>query len=172
MPKESKPAPAISAVPTHVRFITLSQSGGSMEQFVTTFNDFCRRDDVDVQEVRLHEEYDEPFDMFDENEEDAPESGKSEETSRPYIDIIHDVVAEIWYRPSTGGSSIHAHIFVSEDFRDELEFYEAINDFTAKMDMVETVRAGSPYNRSLVAIFRGKPPEPSEDRLDFLKEKS
>ena len=133
-----------------------------MEQFVTTFNDFCCRDDVDVHDVRLHEEYDEPYDMFDEEEE--AEDGEEKKT-RPYIDIIHDVIAEIWYQPSDGPSTSHAHIFVSEDFKDELEFYEAINEFCSKADMIETVRAGSPYNRSLVAIYRGPARDDLTDRF-------
>jgi len=153
----TKPIDMSDSSPTHVRFVTLSQSNGSMEQFVTSFNQFCRRKDIDIRHVRLHEEYDESMsDIMSEIEDiDNP---------KPYIDIIHDIVAEIWFSRSEGPAKMNARIFVTEDFADELMFYKAINDFCESVDVFEVIRAGSPYNRSLVAIYRGDAPDEG-DRL-------
>ena len=155
-----RPIESSNGTPTHVRFITLSQSNGSMEQFVTSFNQFCRRPDIDIRHVRLHEEYDESMsDIMSEIEDmDNP---------KPYIDLIHDIVAEIWFGRSAGPAAINARIFVTEDFTDELLFYQAINDFCESVDVVEVIRAGSPYNRSLVAIYRGDAPDDIDRMLDI-----
>lgn len=150
----------------HVRFLTLSMCQGNMEQFVTAFNQFCRQADVFVEEVRLHEEYEDTGDPFIGG--DDSEEGKDKE--RPsYIDIVHDIVAEVWYRETPNNMAPelrqHARIFVSEGMRDELDFYATINNFCARCAIVASVRAGSPFNRSLVCIYKGKDPEESEFQL-------
>ncbi|MGH7143571.1 MAG: hypothetical protein ACREJ2_05475 [Planctomycetota bacterium] len=151
----------------HVRFLTLSMCQGNMEQFVTAFNQFCRQEDVFVEEVRLHEEYEDTGDPFMGMGEEGDENKDKERPS--YIDIVHDIVAEVWYRDTppdvTAEQRQHARIFVSEGMRDELDFYDTINAFCARSAIVASVRAGSPFNRSLVCIYKGKDPEETEFKL-------
>lgn len=151
----------------HVRFLTLSMCQGNMEQFVTAFNQFCRQTEVFVEEVRLHEEYEDTGDPFVGMSDEGEESKEKERPS--YIDIVHDIVAEVWYRetPQNLAPELrqHARIFVSEGMRDELDFYATINGFCARTAVVASVRAGSPFNRSLVCIYKGKDPDETEFQL-------